>query len=102
MPVYRQIIDPVRSASASGVLVVGDQLSTVTQLAVNLAINRNTVLRVHRELERGELIETHQGIGTFVSVLKLRNGDAELQRQLKQIASDTLRGSAPQSTTLKT
>ena len=49
VPVYRQIIDQVRGGIASGSLAAGDQLPTVRQLAVDLAINPNTVLRAYRE-----------------------------------------------------
>jgi len=88
MPVYRQIIDQVRGGIASGSLGAGDQLPTVRQLAVDLAINPNTVLRAYRELELGGLLETHQGTGTFISQQKLKRGDAERDRQLTQIVSD--------------
>ena len=88
VPVYRQIIDQVQGGIASGALVAGDQLPTVRQLAVDLAINPNTVLRAYRELELGGLLETHQGTGTFISQQKLKRGDAERDRQLSQIVSD--------------
>jgi GntR family transcriptional regulator len=88
VPVYRQIIDQVRGGVASGALAVGDQLPTVRQLAVDLSINPNTVVRAYRELELGGLLETHQGTGTFVSAQKLRGGEAERERQLAQIVSD--------------
>ena len=65
VPVYRQLIDQVRSGIASGSLTAGDQLPTVRQLAVDLEINPNTVMRAYRELELGGLLETHQGTGTF-------------------------------------
>jgi GntR family transcriptional regulator len=51
VPVYRQIIDQVGGGVASGSLAVGDQLPTVRQLAVDLSINPNTVVRAYRELE---------------------------------------------------
>ncbi len=90
VPVYRQIIDQVRGGVASGSLAVGDQLPTVRQLAVDLSINPNTVVRAYRELELGGLLETHQGTGTFISAQKLRNGGQERARQLGQIAADCI------------
>ncbi len=90
VPVYRQIIDQVRGAMASGALVAGDQLPTVRQLAVDLAINPNTVVRAYRELELGGLLETHQGTGTFISVQKLKKASAERERQLAQIVNDAV------------
>ena len=88
VPVYRQIIDQVRGGIASGALGAGDQLPTVRQLAVDLSINPNTVIRAYRELELGGLLVTHQGTGTFISTQKLRGGDEERARQLTQIVAD--------------
>lgn len=88
VPVYRQVIDQVRGGIASGLLAAGDQLPTVRQLAVDLAINPNTVVRAYRELEFGGLLETHQGTGTFISAQKMKRADAERGRQLTQIVGD--------------
>jgi GntR family transcriptional regulator len=88
VPVYRQIMDQVRAGMASGSLAAGDQLPTVRQLAVDLAINPNTVARAYRELELGGLLETHQGTGSFISAQKIRRPDAERERQLTQIVGD--------------
>lgn len=88
MPVYRQLIDQVRGGVASGSLTAGDQLPTVRQLAVDLAINPNTVLRAYRELELGGMLETHQGTGTFVANKKPEKNNAERERQLSQMVGE--------------
>jgi GntR family transcriptional regulator len=88
VPVYRQIIDQVRGGIAAGTLTAGDQLPTVRQLAVDLAINPNTVLRAYRELELGGALETHQGTGTFISDKKVVKNSAERERQLAQLAGE--------------
>jgi GntR family transcriptional regulator len=88
MPVYRQIMDQVRGGIASGALTAGDQLPTVRQLAVDLEINPNTVVRAYRELELGGLLETHQGTGTFISAQKMKRADAQREKQLAQIVAD--------------
>jgi GntR family transcriptional regulator len=88
VPVYRQLIDQVRTGIASGALTAGDQLPTVRQLAVDLAINPNTVMRAYRELELGGLLETHQGTGTFISDKKPEKKTAERERQLGQMANE--------------
>jgi GntR family transcriptional regulator len=90
VPVYRQIIDQVRGALATGTLATGDQLPTVRQLAVDLAINPNTVVRAYKELELSGLLETHQGTGTFISAQRLKRSDAERERQLGQIVTDVV------------
>lgn len=90
VPVYRQLMDQVRAGMASGALAAGDQLPTVRQLAVDLAINPNTVLRAYRELELGGLLETQQGTGTFITQTKPRRDDVERQRQLSQLVGEFL------------
>ena len=74
----------------AGALRAGDQLPTVRQLAVDLEVNPNTVVRAYRELEYGGLLETHQGTGTFISDQKIPRAGDERQRQLGQIVSDAI------------
>ncbi|HXY79650.1 MAG TPA: GntR family transcriptional regulator [Candidatus Bathyarchaeia archaeon] len=88
VPVYRQIIDQVIGGVAAGVLAGGDQLPTVRQLAVDLSVNPNTVIRAYRELEIRGVLETQQGTGTFVSHQKVQPDDAERQRRLSQLVSE--------------
>lgn len=88
VPVYRQLIDEVRAGIARGALKAGDQLPTVRQLAVDLEINPNTVMRAYRELELGGLLETHQGTGTFISDKKIEASSDERERELVRLARD--------------
>jgi len=88
VPVYRQIMDQVMAGVASGALSTGDQLPTVRQLAVDLEINPNTVVRAYKELEIRGLIDTHHGTGTFIGSNKVKRSDVEHQRQLNQLVSD--------------
>jgi GntR family transcriptional regulator len=88
VPVYRQIIDQVVGGIAAGALAGGDQLPTVRQMAVDLSINPNTVIRAYRELEIRGVLETQQGTGTFISHQKIPRDDAERQRRLNQLVGD--------------
>jgi GntR family transcriptional regulator len=88
VPVYRQIIDQVQGGIATGVLQPGHQLPTVRQVAVDLAINLNTVLRAYRELEIRGVLETQQGTGTFISHRKVAPDDSERERQLMQLVNE--------------
>src|SRR5271163_4639478 len=88
VPVYRQIIDQVQGGLASGALSSGDQLPTVRQVAVDLEINPNTVLRAYRELEIRGVLDTQQGTGTFISERKPKRDDVERDRKLDQIAGE--------------
>jgi len=88
VPVYRQIMDQARGGIALGALRPGDQLPTVRQLAVDLAINPNTVVRAYRELELGGLLESNQGTGTFIREQKIEGSKQERARQLTQIVRE--------------
>jgi GntR family transcriptional regulator len=88
VPVYRQIIDQVHAARASGAVHPGDQLPTVRQLAVDLSINPNTVMRAYRELELTGALTTHQGTGTFITDAKVEQNSAERERQLDRLVAE--------------
>ena len=88
VPVYRQIIDQVLGGIAAGTLTAGHQLPTVRQVAVDLSINPNTVVRAYRELEIRGVLETQQGTGTFISQQKVKHDEVERQRQLAQLVGE--------------
>ncbi len=66
LPIYLQIVEQIKHQIANGMLKIGDKLPTVRQLAVDLAVNPNTVAKSYTELERSGFLATKQGIGTFV------------------------------------
>ena len=101
VPVYRQIMDQVLGAVASGRLSSGDQLPTVRQLAVDLSINPNTVIRAYRELEIRGFLDTHQGSGTFVSQQRVEQDDEERVRKLDLIVSDAIARAGAEGFTAK-
>src|SRR5918993_227975 len=88
VPVYRQLIDQVLIAVASGTLGPGDQLPTVRQLAVDLSINPNTVVRAYKELEIRGMLTTQQGTGTFITSKKVKIDDAQRQKRLSQMLGE--------------
>ena len=90
VPFYRQIIDQVKSAIATGMLEPGDRLPTVRQLAVDLSVNPNTVSRAYTELELTGLVETQLGSGTFVGQRRVEQDDVERRRILDQICQELL------------
>ena len=90
VPFYRQIIDQVKSAIATGRLEAGDRLPTVRQLAVDLSVNPNTVARAYTELELTGLVETQMGSGTFVGSRPVERNDVERRRVLDQICQEFL------------
>jgi GntR family transcriptional regulator len=88
VPVYRQLIDQVTGGMAAGTLAAGHQLPTVRQVAVDLSINPNTVMRAYRELEIRGVLETQQGTGTFIGQQKVKRDEVERQRQLGQLVGE--------------
>jgi GntR family transcriptional regulator len=86
--VYRQLIDQVQGAIASGFLKAGDQIPTVRQVAVGLAINPNTVLRAYREMEIRGILDTQQGTGTFVAENGAKPDPSDRERVLDQLVGE--------------
>jgi GntR family transcriptional regulator len=101
VPVYRQLMDQVQAAMASGALALGDQLPTVRQVAVDLAINPNTVSRAYREMEIRGLLDTQQGTGTFVADRKVEYSKDERDRMLGQLVSELVSRAGAAGFTLK-
>jgi GntR family transcriptional regulator len=101
VPVYRQLMDQVQAAMASGTLTTGDQFPTVRQVAVDLAINPNTVSRAYREMEIRGLLDTQQGTGTFVADRKVEYSKDERDRLLGQLASEFVSRAGAAGFTLK-
>ncbi|MEV8513680.1 GntR family transcriptional regulator [Dactylosporangium sp. NPDC051484] len=64
---YVQLVQQVKQALRVGLLVPGDRLPKVRDVAQSLAINPNTVLKAYRELELEGLAEGRPGVGTFVT-----------------------------------
>jgi len=94
VPISRQIADQIAALCASGNLVVGDRLPSVRELARELAVNQNTVLRVYERLCGDGLLEMRHGQGTFVtgrtSKSRLAAHRARLIDELRQIARQAI------------
>ena len=63
-------------------------MPTVRQVAVDLAINPNTVMRAYRELEIRGTLTTQQGLGTFVTLTQVKEDEAQRQARLSRLAAD--------------
>src|SRR6185436_17059653 len=90
-PIYTQLDRGLRAAIAAGRLQPGDQLPTVRQLAVDLQVNANTVARVYAELERGGVLETRRGVGSFISATPAQaRPPREHERRLRAFVTKVL------------
>ncbi len=67
VPIFLQVVLQVKYKIANGVLKEGDRLPTVREMAGKLCINPNTVAKAYAELERGGIIVTRRGMGSFVA-----------------------------------
>ncbi len=63
---YRQIADNLRDQISTGTLRPGDQLPTEPQLATAYGASRSTIRLAVGMLTTNGLVETRQGMGTFV------------------------------------
>jgi GntR family transcriptional regulator len=80
VPITRQIADQIRSHSVSGAIEPGDRLPSVRQLARELLVNQNTILRVYERLTAEGLLERRHGDGTYLAGT-LPRGRAKVQRE---------------------
>jgi GntR family transcriptional regulator len=83
VPFHRQIVDQIRSGTASGRLLPGEQLPSVRELAEKLQLNPNTVRKAYSELKIRGMLDTQQGTGTFVSQQKVEIGEDKLEHMLQ-------------------
>ena len=67
VPPYLQLVHQVRQSLLLGYLRTGDRLPTVKDVAGDLAINPNTVVKAYRQLEHEGLAGGRPGQGTFIT-----------------------------------
>lgn len=67
VPISRQIVAQIAMLCASGKLQAGERLPSVRELARELGVNQNTILRVYERLVSDGLLEMRHGQGTFVT-----------------------------------
>ncbi len=85
VPIFRQIAQQIKTAIAMGRLQPEDPLPSVRQLAVELAVNPNTVAHAYLDLEVEGVINKRQGAGTFVSNQGVRVSKNERRRVLDEL-----------------
>ena len=71
-PIYTQIVDGYREQILHRILLPGEKVPSVRELAASLTINPNTIQRAYRELEAQGWIATVPGKGCFVCELPAR------------------------------
>ena len=66
-PIYLQIADRLMERVLAGELKGDDRMPSVRDVAVNMGVNPNTVMRTFEQLQSEEIIYNRRGVGYFVS-----------------------------------
>lgn len=99
-PIWRQIEEGIVHAITRGDYAVGTPVPSVRDLAKQLRVNPNTVVKVYQHLGEQGLLEVRRGEGTFVARTPERIPARERTRWLKEAArrlvdEGTSKGVAP-------
>jgi GntR family transcriptional regulator len=86
-PLYLQLIQQVRLAIETGVLVDGDVMPGIRTLAEQLVVSHNTVAKAYTELAREGLLDLRHGSGAYVSAKRRIQSRADQLR----VAQDRVR-----------
>lgn len=78
MPIYLQLMERIQRDIISGRYGPGDKLPSVRELAVEAAVNPNTMQKALSELERSGLVYSQRTSGRFITE------DEELLKELKR------------------
>lgn len=66
-PIYQQIADTLCERIVGGELKADERMPSVREVAVQLGVNPNTVMRTFDFLQQTEIIFNKRGMGYFVS-----------------------------------
>ena len=81
-PIYLQIADRLMEQILQGEPAEDDRMPSVRDVAVNMGVNPNTVMRTFEQLQSEEIIYNRRGVGYFVSPDAKKRILAEQRRQL--------------------
>lgn len=87
VPIYEQIVRQTKLAVADGVLVGGQMVPSVRQLASELAINPNTIARAYQQLQTDKVLEPLRGRGMIVR----RDAIARCTKARNSLVADSVR-----------
>jgi len=90
IPLYVQVAEQIKKAVITGVIKEGEQLPPVRQLAVELLINPNTIVRAYQELEKEGIITTRKGSGTFIAPAAKKLKKVQKEEEIKRKIQDLL------------
>ncbi len=77
LPLYEQLKMGIRQRVSGGEFSVGERLPGIREMAEHLGVNKNTVLRVYKELEAEGLLQIERGGGAYVRQLTHSEGTGD-------------------------
>jgi GntR family transcriptional regulator len=89
-PPFAQLIEQIKQAVSSGVLLPGSPLPSIRQLASDLDLNNKTVAKAYRLLERDSVIQSRGYRGTFVHPDGRSNSALNLNAWATEQLKDTI------------
>ncbi len=93
-PAYRQILDGLRALLVGGAFKPGERLPTVRQMAIDLAVNHNTVAEAYRLLAEERWLELRRHHGATVLARQPQRARPERRddfvRRLRELAAGAI------------
>jgi GntR family transcriptional regulator len=86
-PIFEQIAFAVKEAVARGDLGPGAQLPSVRELAQELSVNPNTVVRAYELLTRDGVVIRRQGAGCFITGRPSALSGKQRRRQMEDLVT---------------
>lgn len=65
--IFLQIAETINENVVSGAYPAGEKIPSVREMAADLGVNPNTVMRTYSELQASGIIENKRGVGYFVN-----------------------------------
>ena len=87
LAIFDQIVRQMKFAVANGTLPSGEMVPSVRELAKELAVNPNTVVRAYRELTSEGILETVRGTGLAITA----DAVAHCEKERRNLLRDRIR-----------
>src|SRR5687767_15496214 len=89
-PIFEQLAYAVKEAVARGELLPGAQLPSVREMAQDLSVNPNTIVRAYELLTRDGVVVRRQGAGCFITGRPSALSSKQRRRQLQDLVQRTV------------
>ena len=85
-PIYLQLMERIQQDIISGIYKPGDKIPSVRDLALDAAVNPNTMQKALSELERSGLVYSQRTSGRFIT-----EDEVKLKKMKMQLAAEHIR-----------